>query len=98
MTASNRDSQLPFLKLNFEQCRGALGVIVMRASFSTLITKSSGTDLRRLKLGFYREWERWLMLEAAQLDGDLASQNDVGPPFPNSFPHFPLNPQLHKYI
>jgi len=45
----------------------------MRASFSTLITKSSGTDLRRLKLGFYREWERWLKLEAVQLDGDLAS-------------------------
>jgi len=26
-----------------------------------------------LKLGFYREWKRWLMLEAAQLDGDLPS-------------------------
>jgi hypothetical protein len=50
-----------------------LGVVATHPLFPTLIIKLSGTDLRRLKLGFYREWGRWLMLEAAQLDGDLAS-------------------------
>jgi hypothetical protein len=46
---------------------------MLRMPYFLLLTKLSGADLRRLNLGFYREWERWLMLEAAQLDGDLPS-------------------------